>query len=138
MVEPPRLKNMLIKLDHFEKKKWGLKIYIYINGNQPTRYHTFLGVCGGCRSKVIKFLRSISPWKYLRFENCVWGSLVSPIWVSKNRGKTPQIINSNRVFPYFHHPFWGVKLKFEGIPSTTRKEGLHHTNKIKAKALKPF
>ena len=29
-------------------------------------------------------------------------------------------------------------LKFEGIPSTTRKEGLHHTNKIKAKALKPF
>ena len=29
-------------------------------------------------------------------------------------------------------------LKFEGIPSTTRKEGLHHTNKIKAKALNLF
>ena len=32
------------------------------------------------------------------------------IWVfhgiSKNSGKTPQIINSNRGFHYFHHPFW--------------------------------
>ena len=27
--------------------------------------------------------------------------------VSKNRGVSPQIINSNRLFPYFHHPFWG-------------------------------
>ena len=25
----------------------------------------------------------------------------------KNRGKTPQIIHFNRVFHYFHHPFWG-------------------------------
>ena len=29
--------------------------------------------------------------------------------VSKNRGKTSQIIHFNRVFHYFHHPFWGVK-----------------------------
>ncbi len=28
--------------------------------------------------------------------------------VSKNRGKTPQIIHFNRVFHYFHHPFWGT------------------------------
>ena len=29
--------------------------------------------------------------------------------VSKNRGgwKTPQIMNFNRGFHYFHHPFWG-------------------------------
>ena len=27
--------------------------------------------------------------------------------VSKNNGCSPQIIHSNRVFHYFHHPFWG-------------------------------
>ena len=27
--------------------------------------------------------------------------------VSKNRGFSPQIIHFNRVFHYFHHPFWG-------------------------------
>ena len=27
--------------------------------------------------------------------------------VSKNRGVSPQIIHFNRVFHYFHHPFWG-------------------------------
>ncbi len=32
--------------------------------------------------------------------------------VSKNRGVSPQIINSNRVFPYFHHPFWGFSPYF--------------------------
>ena len=30
--------------------------------------------------------------------------------VSKNRGKTPQIIHFNRVFHYFHHPFWGTPI----------------------------
>ena len=30
----------------------------------------------------------------------------SDMGVSKNRGKTPQIIHFNRVFHYFHHPFW--------------------------------
>ena len=31
------------------------------------------------------------------------------IWVfPKIGGKPPQIINSNRVFHYFHHPFWGT------------------------------
>ena len=29
--------------------------------------------------------------------------------VSKNNGTPPQIINFNRVFHYFHHPFWWVK-----------------------------
>ena len=29
--------------------------------------------------------------------------------VSKNNG-TPQIINFNRVFQYFHHPFWGTPI----------------------------
>ena len=28
----------------------------------------------------------------------------------QNRGKTPQIINLNRVFHYFHHPFWGTTI----------------------------
>ena len=31
--------------------------------------------------------------------------------VSKNNG-TPQIIHFNRVFHYFHHPFWGKHLYF--------------------------
>ena len=30
------------------------------------------------------------------------------VGVSKNRGKTPQIIHFNRDFHDFHHPFWGV------------------------------
>ena len=32
----------------------------------------------------------------------------SHMGVSKNRGNYPQIIHFNRVFHYFHHPFWGV------------------------------
>ncbi len=30
--------------------------------------------------------------------------------VSKNRGVSPQIIHFNRVFHYFHHPFWGSSI----------------------------
>ena len=33
------------------------------------------------------------------------------VGVSKNRGY-PQIIHFNRVFHYFHHPFWGVSPYF--------------------------
>ena len=36
--------------------------------------------------------------------------------VSKNRGKTPQIINFYRVFHYFHHPFWGFCLLHLELP----------------------
>ena len=36
--------------------------------------------------------------------------------VSKNRGKTPQIIRFNRVFHYFHHPFWGFSPYFWKLP----------------------
>ena len=39
------------------------------------------------------------------------GGLICPkdpdMDVSKNSGFYPQIINLNRVFRYFHHPFWG-------------------------------
>ena len=34
--------------------------------------------------------------------------------VSKNKGNTPQIIHFNRVFHYFHHPFWGKTPLFLG------------------------
>ena len=30
--------------------------------------------------------------------------------VSKNSGKTPQIIHFDRVFQYFHHPSWGTSI----------------------------
>ena len=30
--------------------------------------------------------------------------------VSLNGGFTPQIIHFNRVFHYFHHPFWGTPI----------------------------
>ena len=33
--------------------------------------------------------------------------------VSKNSGFSHQIIHFNRVFHYFHHPFWGVSLFLE-------------------------
>ena len=34
---------------------------------------------------------------------------ISNVGVSKNRG-TPKSSHFNRVFHYFHHPFWGVSL----------------------------
>ena len=30
--------------------------------------------------------------------------------VSENSGFSPQIIHFNRVFHYFHHPFWGTPI----------------------------
>ena len=39
--------------------------------------------------------------------------------VSKNSGFSPQIIHFNRVFHYFHHPFWGTSatnLLFSPVP----------------------
>ena len=36
--------------------------------------------------------------------------------VSKNRGVSPQIIHFNRVFHYFHHPFWGPTPIFGSTP----------------------
>ena len=30
--------------------------------------------------------------------------------VSENSGFSPQIIHFNRVFHYFHHPFWGTTI----------------------------
>ena len=36
--------------------------------------------------------------------------MIRNLGVSKNRGKTPQIIHFNRVFHYFHHPFWGTTI----------------------------
>ena len=37
----------------------------------------------------------------------LWNDDYFDMGVSKNRGKTPQIIHFNKVFHYFHHPFWG-------------------------------
>ena len=39
--------------------------------------------------------------------------------VSKNNGKTHQIIHINRVFHYFHHPFWVFSPIFGNIPIST-------------------
>ena len=36
--------------------------------------------------------------------------------VSKNSGFSPQIIHFNRVFHYFHHPFWGFSPYFWKTP----------------------
>ncbi len=33
-------------------------------------------------------------------------------WFPKIGGKLPQIMNFNRIFHYFHHPFWGVSSYF--------------------------
>ena len=41
--------------------------------------------------------------------------------VSKNRGKTPQIIHYNRSFHYFHHPFWGFSPHFWKHPVVSKK-----------------
>ena len=47
-----------------------------------------------------------------RFEGKKFASNLD-VGVSKNRGTT-QIINFNRGFHYFHHPFWGVNTPIFG------------------------
>ena len=33
------------------------------------------------------------------------------IWMfSENSGFSPQIVHFNRIFHYFHHPFWGTPI----------------------------
>ena len=44
-------------------------------------------------------------WVFFRAEK-----LPSYMDVSKNRGVSPQIIHFNRVFHYFHHPFWATPI----------------------------
>ena len=65
--------------------------------------------------------------------------------VSKNSGKTPQIIHFNKVFHYFHHPFWGAPIfgntHIVGtttilvhplfVPETTGGELMNCSNEIK-------
>ena len=49
-------------------------------------------------------------WKCFEpFNGCGWEArtFTNDLGVSKNRGVSPQIIHFNRVFHYFHHPFWG-------------------------------
>ena len=46
---------------------------------------------------------------------CDW-RLPNGCW-TKNRGKTPQIIHFNRIFHYFHHPFWGFSTYFWKHPN---------------------
>ena len=46
----------------------------------------------------------------LASETC--GGHGTDMGVSKNRGFYPQIMNFNRVFHYFHHPFWGFSSYF--------------------------
>jgi len=41
--------------------------------------------------------------------------------VSENSGFSPQIIHFNRVFHYFHHPFWGTVPIF-GNPHNYREK----------------
>ena len=41
--------------------------------------------------------------------------LSKELGVSKNSGFSPQIIHFNRVFHYFHHPFWGITIIFGNI-----------------------
>ena len=46
-----------------------------------------------------------SVWKNPGFRKCIF--INTYMDVSENSGFSPQIIHFNRVFHYFHHPFWG-------------------------------
>ena len=50
--------------------------------------------------------------------------------VSENSGFSPQIIHFNRVFHYFHHPFWGVSLFLETPMSTWVGPGSSEVGKV--------
>ena len=53
------------------------------------------------------FMKSCTSWWFQTLYD------VHPyLGVSKNNGKTPQIIHFNRVFHYFRHPFWGFSPYF--------------------------
>ena len=57
--------------------------------------------------------------------------------VSKNSGFSPQIIHFNRVFHYFHHPFWGTLIfgnthlmhGYGSIPRRPGKPSSSHTER---------
>ena len=58
-------------------------------------------------------------WANHNIDQCPQSEIGGHVWkwcndmgVSKNRGIYPQIIHFNRVFHYFHHPFWWVSPLF--------------------------
>ncbi len=73
--------------------------------------------CWPCFRLVIKNL-VLRRWAKERLKARVRFWLVGEVWwmgvEPKIRGKTPQIIHFNRVFHYFHHPFWGVNTTIFG------------------------
>ena len=68
-------------------------------------YHFFLGWDQRSSIFVGVFLRDMKFMVPVVHD--VWGPV---IWVFPNIGVVlpPQIIHFNRVFHYFHHPFWGT------------------------------
>ena len=70
----------------------------------------------------LKLWDFLIPTKYHQWRSPRLGSMIqwmifmgiidNYMGVSKNRGVSPQIIHFNRVFHYFHHPFWGFSFYF--------------------------
>ena len=89
--------------------RWGFLHFRYLKGlvTKPTTIFFWL-VVSTYSEKIFVNLGSSSP---------IFGMKTKTIWVattqlmymivSENRGISPQIIHFNRVFHYFHLPFWG-------------------------------
>ena len=71
-------------------------------------------------SRCISYLKKWSHFFVFRGETDPT-RVVPYMGVSKNRG-TPQIIHFNRVFHYFHHPFWGFPPYFWKHPYTLNNQ----------------
>ena len=78
---PPKQKNDIVCLHHFPNTKISLQFFI-----QPRN-----------------LLFNAFTWTTLTTELALF-----PEIVQNPSGWYPQIIHFNRVFHYFHHPFWGV------------------------------
>ena len=80
------------------------------NHHYSTRHpHGFLFLHWPPRTGNSSLVKSApSFWEFSFYETC-------GCW-TKNNGETPQIIHFNRIFHFFHHPFWGPTPIIGNIP----------------------
>ena len=74
--------------------------------SHPSWQHT----CPALTAPMAAFMQGVSHLKWSVPCSKEQGEWISSfqLGISKNSGVSPQIIHFNKVFHYFHHPFWGI------------------------------
>ncbi len=105
-----------------EKKIWSKPPWLWVPAvNFP-----------GCKKTLALVVPITSPWHLLfipkTFESMIlW--CVKMKWVFPKIGVGPQIIHFNRVFHYFHHPFWVVFHAFLETSKLNITETIQHNQR---------